>query len=113
VFASWGLSRRTQPLLQVLTSRQYRRRGFDLEVVAEVLSKVDSMAAKVVVIADVGSKVERVGERYELAGRRVHEPCKGMFDLGRHYPPRAVDLLELELDRPIAMEGSQRLLATI
>jgi hypothetical protein len=79
----------------------------------EVLSKVDNTAARAAVIAGGGSKVERVGERYELAGRRVDEPCKGVFDLGRHYPPRAVDLLELELDRPIAMEGSQRLLATI
>lgn len=111
--ASWGLSRRTQPLLQVVTSRQYCRRGFGLDVVVEVLSKVDNMAAKAGVIADVDSKVVTVGGRYELAGRRVDEPCKGVSDLGRHYPPRAVDLLELELDRPIAMEGSQRLLATL
>jgi hypothetical protein len=65
------------------------------------------------VIADVGSKVERVGERYELEGRREDAPCKGGVDPGRHYSPPAGDLLGLELDRPIAMEGSQRLLATL
>jgi hypothetical protein len=82
VFASWGLSRRTQPLLQVETSRQYLRRGFGLDMVVEVLSKVDSMAAKAGVIADVGNKVEKVVERNALEGRRVDEPCKGEFDPG-------------------------------
>jgi hypothetical protein len=112
VSASWGLWRRTQPLLQVLTSRQYRRRGFDLEVVAEVLSKVDSMAAKAGVIA-VDNKVEKVVERNALEGRRVDEPCKGEFDPGQDYLRPAVGLHELDLGQPIAMEGSQRRLATL
>ena len=98
-------------MLQVETSRQYRRRGFDLDIAVEVLSKVDNMVAKVAVIADVGSKVGMVVERDEVEGRRVDEPCKGGFDPGQDYPRPAVDLRELDLGQPIAMEGSQRWLA--
>jgi hypothetical protein len=93
--------------------RQYRRRGFDLEIVAEVLSNVDSMAAKAGVIADVGNTVEKVVERNALEGRRVDEPCKGEFDPGQDYLRPAVGLHELDLGQPIAMEGSQRRLATL
>jgi hypothetical protein len=71
------------------------------------------MAAKAAMIADVGSKVERVGERHVSRGRRVDEPRKGAFDPRRHFLCPDVDLLELELGQPIAMEGSQRLLATL
>lgn len=112
VSASWGLWRKIQPLLQVETSRQYRRRGFDLDVAVEVLSKVDNMVAKVAVIADVGSKVGMVVERDEVERRRVDEPCKGGFDPGQDYRRPAVDLQESDLGQPIAMEGSQRWLAT-
>jgi hypothetical protein len=113
VSASLGLSRKTQPLLQVVTSWQYRRRGFDLCIAAEALSKVDSMAAKAAVIADVGNKVEMVVGRNQLEGCRVDEPCKGEIDPGQDYLRPAVGLHELDLGQPIAKEGSQRRLATL
>jgi len=95
-------------LLQVVTSQQYRRRGFGLDIAAEALSKVDSMAAKAAVIAGGGSKVGMVVERNELEGRRVDEPCKGEIDPGQDYLRPAVGLRELDLGQPIAMGGSQR-----
>jgi hypothetical protein len=79
----------------------------------EVLPKVYSMAAKAAMIADVGSKVEKVGERDESERRKLDVPRKGAFDPGSHSLQPAVDLPELGLDRPIAMGVSQRLLATL
>ena len=113
VSASWGLSRKTQPLPQVVTSRQYRRGGYDLDIAVEVPSKVDSMAAKAVAIVGGGSKVGMVAERTEVERRTVDEPRKGEFDPGQDYIRPALDLRELDLGQPKATEGSQRRSATL
>ena len=115
VSASWVLSQETQPLIRMGTPPQYRRRGSDLDIAVVVLSKVDSMAAKAAMTGDVGSTAGRVGERNELEGRKEVEPCTGALNHGRHDQRPAVDLLDLDLevDRPIAKEGDQRLLAPV